>query len=152
MLPSRAIFQGCWAVKWMARGFGLAAASSRSAVALSSRAEPKMLRGPENSRADRSSVCNGAPFAQAGDRDGRVHHLRAADAGGSRARDQIAQGRHLLVERQAIGVVDGRRHQAAASQRDRPADVDRRRWLRRAVDPEAVELRNLAKRQRDRLQ
>ena len=48
-----------------ASGFGLAAASSRSAVALSSRAVPKMLRGPENSSADRSSVCSGASPAQA---------------------------------------------------------------------------------------
>ena len=61
-------------------------------------------------------------------------------------------GRHELGERLLVGVVDGRRDQAAAAQRDRPADVDAGAWSEAVVDPEAVELRHLAQRERRRLE
>lgn len=59
---------------------------------------------------------------------------------------------HCLVQSEAVGVVDCRRHQPTTPQRDRPADMDGLRQLGGTIDPESIELRYVAKGQRDGLQ
>ena len=49
-----------------------------------------------------------------------------------------------LGERQLVGIVDRRRDEAAAAQRDRDAEVHAATGHERVVDPEAVELRDVA--------
>ncbi len=80
------------------------------------------------------------PVAEVGHGDGRVRHLRAAEAPGPGPGDEVDQGGHGLVEAQAVGVVDRRCHQPSLSQWHRHPEVDGAGGPEGAVDEVAVEL------------
>ncbi|MCY1535248.1 hypothetical protein D9M68_706430 [compost metagenome] len=95
-------------------------------------------------RVDDTPHAFGTPVAQAGDGDGRVGEFGAAQPASPRPLHQIAQSGHELGQGLLVGVVDGRRHQATATQRNRPADVDAVAGAELPTLVKAVELRHLA--------
>ena len=76
--------------------------------------------------------------------------LRRPPARARWTRSRIAD--HQLGERFLVGVVDGRGDQATAPQRNRPADVDAGAGQEAILLPEAVQLRDLAQRERGSLE
>ena len=66
----------------------------------------------------------GPALAEAGHGHRRVGQFGAAQAAGARPADEIAKRRHEIGQRLLVGIVDGRRNEPAAAERNRPADVD----------------------------
>ena len=90
--------------------------------------------------------------AKVGDRDGRVRHLRTPQREGTCPRHKVGEIIHQFVELLFWDVVDGRRDEATATQRDPDPDVNSVRGLEPVVSPKSVELAEPLRSDADSLQ
>jgi len=91
-----------------------------------------------------SNLHVGPAVAQAGDGDGGVGQLGAAQATAAGALHQVAKGLHELGQGLLVSIVDGGSHQTATAQGDGPAEVDAGAGAKSATLVEPIELRHFS--------